>query len=460
MKNTKTDMTWIPSYDPDFKKMVKRVLERYGWPRGTVIGVKFMNEPWDGMSISGWGADNLRFREIYKAMAEATIEARKEYGVEVLDRRLRFIEQHVRQALWGRQGRLPPLPGLLLPALPGPHPPSTYKPWLERKGLYGRGADLGNGRLAGGKQSRRGRRGKPCRRIRHVVSIWYADMGTPKKRIKADKGREKSLPRPVADVWSPAAAVGAVVHFIGQRKFKEMLFKNGLPWVMVFDGDGDAGGQAKIDPEDGTVVVVGDLGAVFGHDSVLFRNARGPKEVAEMAKLKAQLAALPADARNKDRIPLQRAIRFGGVLSGASLTLANPDGKFHLYDIYGNEIQAEKGKTSGAAGRARILPPRQRHARFLRRFARCHPRCEGGPGSSPWPRSAMTCFRPWTSPDADLPPGVDQCPEPAGPGPTVGASGRAEGRAGLAKRPFCGRRDEGLFDQGFRGRPGPTTGTA
>ena len=39
--------------------------------------------------------------------------------------------------------------------------------------------------------------------------------------------------------------------------FKEILFKNGLPWVFVFDGlDGN--------PDDGTVVVVGDIAPLFG----------------------------------------------------------------------------------------------------------------------------------------------------------------------------------------------------
>ena len=82
----------MPSYDADFEKMVKMVLERYGWPRGTVIGVKFMNEPWEGMSISGWGANILRYREIFKALCEATEEAQKGIWDRSIDRRLRFLD--------------------------------------------------------------------------------------------------------------------------------------------------------------------------------------------------------------------------------------------------------------------------------------------------------------------------------------------------------------------------------
>ena len=106
----KTDLTWMPSYDPDFKKMVKMVLEKYGWPRGSVIGVKFMNEPFEGMSISGWGADILRYREIFKTLCDATEEARKEYGIEVLIGGCDSSSNDLRQALRGRQRRLPQVP--------------------------------------------------------------------------------------------------------------------------------------------------------------------------------------------------------------------------------------------------------------------------------------------------------------------------------------------------------------
>ena len=54
---------------------------------------------------------------------------------------------------------------------------------------------------------------------------------------------------------SSAAAVGAVQHFVGERRFREMVFKNGLPWVMAFDGLPKDG---QPNPDDGTVVVYGD----------------------------------------------------------------------------------------------------------------------------------------------------------------------------------------------------------
>ena len=82
-KRTKQDYSWLPSLDEDFKKYVKELCLKHGWPNGPVTAVSLWNEPWEGISISGWQADMLRYREIYKAMAEGVMEARKE-GVDVL----------------------------------------------------------------------------------------------------------------------------------------------------------------------------------------------------------------------------------------------------------------------------------------------------------------------------------------------------------------------------------------
>lgn len=42
------------------------------------------NEPWEGLSISGWGADMLRYRRIYKHMGRAAERAREDARVDVL----------------------------------------------------------------------------------------------------------------------------------------------------------------------------------------------------------------------------------------------------------------------------------------------------------------------------------------------------------------------------------------
>ena len=71
----KADYAWHPEYDEDFRRFVGAIVREYGWPRGPVNGIKLWNEPWEGISISGWGADMLRYREMYKVMAEAAHRA-------------------------------------------------------------------------------------------------------------------------------------------------------------------------------------------------------------------------------------------------------------------------------------------------------------------------------------------------------------------------------------------------
>lgn len=46
--------------------------------------MELWNEPWEGISISGWGADIPRYRNIYRHMADGVLEAREKAGVKVL----------------------------------------------------------------------------------------------------------------------------------------------------------------------------------------------------------------------------------------------------------------------------------------------------------------------------------------------------------------------------------------
>jgi len=90
---------------------------------------------------------------------------------------------------------------------------------------------------------------------------------------------------------------------IGDRPFRQFLFTNGLPWVEVFDGAPKAAGAAN--KEDGTVVVIGDLGTQF----------------------------------NRNRLPYRSVSLHNG-----SLTVADPTSRFRLFDGYGNRIAAVGGK--------------------------------------------------------------------------------------------------------------------
>jgi len=78
------DIAWLPSSDPVFKAWVKRLALEFGWPKGPINAMKLWNEPWEGGSIAWWGADMLRYREIYAVLCEAVDEARKEAGVQIL----------------------------------------------------------------------------------------------------------------------------------------------------------------------------------------------------------------------------------------------------------------------------------------------------------------------------------------------------------------------------------------
>ena len=57
-----------------------------------------------------------------------------------------------------------------------------------------------------------------------------------RERVQVGETQDPGREYDVVQVWSPGAAVAASQKFIGQRPFKEILFKNGLPWVFVFDG--------------------------------------------------------------------------------------------------------------------------------------------------------------------------------------------------------------------------------
>lgn len=340
MLDTKFDLAWLPAYDNDFRKFVKRFVSAYGWPKGPINSIKLWNEPWDGISISGWGADMLRYREIFLALCEATREACREAGVEVLtggcDSSSNTFDKLFAD---GRDDFLQYLDFISI-HYQGMAPPSTVKAWVDRKGPRGRvrvwdteswvanvddrvaaviAANLSTGHD-------------------HAVGIFGGNICTEAHRTSAtifgDDGKKKRIN--VAHTWPVAAAVGAANHFIGERRFRELLFKNGLPWVMVFNGTADA--------EDGTLVVVGDIGEEFGADNVLFRTARGLVEINHKAELKQQRAALPANADPKERTEREQALRKPEPLSGATLTLQAAGDRFSLYDFYGNPVPARGGQ--------------------------------------------------------------------------------------------------------------------
>jgi len=301
MLDTKDDRAWLPSFDEDFQDWTEAIAERYGWPRGNLNAVELWNEPWEAVSISGWGADIPRYREIFTHMAEGVEAARQRAGVKVLiggtcsssnafDKLFPDGSDHFLQWL--------DFASIHYQALAAP---SEIPQWINRKSPYGpvRMWDTeswianSEDRVAGVIASMR------AQGQSRTAGIFDGNVYESKNIKIGDRTY------PVVQAWSPAAAVAASQKYIGQREFRELLFQNGLPWVFLFDGLPDAK-TGKSKPEDGTIVVLGDLAKVYEPARTLFRSV--------------------------------------AVRAGAKLTIADPAGEFLLYDFYGNPFGTPKGQ--------------------------------------------------------------------------------------------------------------------
>ena len=177
--------------------------------------------------------------------------------------------------------------------------------WMNRKGEYGRvqvwdtesWVANSDDRVAGVIASMRAM-GQD-----RTAGIYAGNVFTSEKPRVGDKEYA------VAQVWAPGAAIAATQHFLGQRAFKEILFKNGLPLVFVFDGLAKKiGGErtGPVNPDDGTLVVLGDLSASYDRNRVLFRSV--------------------------------------GLAKDARMELDDGGGKFVLYDFYANPLPSNGGK--------------------------------------------------------------------------------------------------------------------
>ena len=342
----KGDMAGLPEFDEDFQRWCALVAGTFGWPRGPLNGMELWNEPWEGISISGWGADVLRFRELYTAMAQGVEQARKKRGVQVLiggacssmntDDKL-FCDGTDTFLKWLDFTSIHYQPLAAMPAL--------VPEWMTRKSPLGptRVWDTeswianSEDRVAAVIASMRSLGQERTAGVFHdmVYGVQRYDMRLPNGTAKIR----------VVQAWAPGGAIAAVQNFIGERRFKEILFKNGLPWVYVFDGlPKTVNNKAVANPDDGTVVVVGDLSGVYDRDRLLFRSVLGTKNVPKVAEAKARLAALPADAPRAERQKLQKALRLAAVLDDAALALSDGGGCFLLSDYYGNAVPAQGGK--------------------------------------------------------------------------------------------------------------------
>jgi hypothetical protein len=326
IEGVKEDLAWLPSFDPEFKRYLKDVLIQHGWPKGPINAVELWNEPWEGVSISGWGADVLRYREIYQVMAEAVLEARQEAGVKVLIGGA-CSSANTRDKLFcdGTDTFLPWLDFVSIHYQPLAADPVLEPKWMHRQGDYGRVRVWDTESWVANSDDRVAAVIASMRAMGQdrTAGIYAGNVFTSQK--PTIHGKEYA----VAQVWAPGAAVAACQKFIGQRAFKEILFKNGLPWVFVFDGlPARVGGErtGPVNPDDGTVVIAGDLGASYDKNRTLFRSVVLTKN--------------------------------------AQMEIEDGDGQFILHDFYGNPMPSKAG---------RIAVPLHELGYFLR--------TDGGPGS-------------------------------------------------------------------------------
>ena len=367
----KSDMAWLPEADEDFQKWCRIYAGTFGWPKGPVNAMELWNEPWEGLSISGWGADMLRYRDLYARMALGVEEARKQDRVQVLiggccssmntDDKL-FCDGTDTFLKWLDFTSIHYQPMCAMPAL--------IPEWMNRKSPYGPVRVWDTESWVANSDDR----------VAVVVASMYAQgqsrtagvlhdavYSVEGYQLKTSGGTSKETS---LRVYSVASAVAACQKFIGERAFKEILFKNGLPWVFVFEGlpVADAGGKKPApDEDDGAMVVVGDLAGVYEHDRMLFRSVKGLSEDQRVSAVKKRIAALPPDAPAKARKELDFALKAARVLDGATMTLTDGGGAFVLYDFYGNPVPSKSasGQTPRGEG-GKITVPLDGLGYFLR----------------------------------------------------------------------------------------------
>ena len=371
MLDTKFDLAWLPSYDPDFQKFCHILAAKFGWPKGPCTAFYLWNEPWEGLSIAGWGADMLRYREIFTHMCQGVEEARKDDGVQVLLGGFDSTSNAMDKMFGDGSDEFLKWCDFISIHYQGLDAHTTVKKWVNRKSLNGHvriwdtESWIANtdDRVAGAIAADR------AAGYDRAMGIFGGNISSAQDaNIRTADGKTKRVS--ITEAWPVAASVGAANHFIGERAFRELLFKNGLPWVMVFDGDAMDDGTAN--PEDATVVVVGDLGEEFKPDDLPFRTARGFAEIAHKKELRKQLAAMPADAPALDRKALETAISKPEVAQRRHDDNRRRSALQPVRFLW-QSLAGEGRKDRHPARWPRIFPPRRRQAGLRRSTASRNP---------------------------------------------------------------------------------------
>ena len=349
MRQTKQDMAWLPSRDDEYQKLVYDLACTYGWPKGPITGFMLWNEPWEGLSISGWGADMIRYRTIYERIGRATERARKDAKVDVLVGGCDSSSNTWDKLLPDGSDKFMKYLDFCSIHYQGMSSPCLYRAWRERK--HGNGRVLiwdteswvanTDDRIAGVIATNR------AAGYDRSLGVFYGYLTTAmshdrKHWAKVHHTDGTVVPRFAQPEysWPAAAAFLAAQKFIGEREFREILFKRGLPWVYVFDG-------LRGNPDDGTVVVVGDIGRLFQPERVLYRTVRSLAEITPEAVRQRQ--ELERRIREETDRPVRRELETQlkglNTRQDGRLTIDAKGAPFSLFDFYGNRIEAREGRT-------------------------------------------------------------------------------------------------------------------
>ena len=335
-KETKSDLAWLPSADRDYERWIKNLCGTFGWPKGPINAVELWNEPWEGISISGWGADMLRYREIYSAMARGVESARAENGAEVLMGGCGSSSNTVDKFFSDGSGEfLKWLDFCSIHYQTMAATPALMKDFINRKSPRGPVRVWDTESWVANSEDRVGLVIASMHAMgqERAMGVYAGNVYEP-QNVTLEDGRKDTI----VQAWSSAAAVATSTKFVGQRRFRELLFQNGLPWTFVFDGRPDKS------EDDGTVVVAGDLSGCYSRNLLLFRSVYGQANEKPMSELRKALAALPANAPAGQLKALQTQLEGASILSGGSLTITDAKGEFVQSDFYGNPVPPKDGK--------------------------------------------------------------------------------------------------------------------
>ena len=329
------DMAWKPAYDEDWQEFVYRLCVEYGYPRGPINGVMLWNEPWEGSSIAGWGADMLRYRDMYRHMAKGVQRAREDAGVDV--------------RIGGNDSMSNTFDKFFSDGS------TEYLQWLDFMSVHYQGNTSGSTiRLFRQREHENGpteiwdteswaanTEEGVAALIAAKASFGYDRIvgifgGGTMDRLDVDVQQADDEPerRTLPAAWPINAAIAASQKFVGERAFRKLLFDNGLPWVIVFEGEGG-------ERDDGTAIVVGDLGPAFQDEvpAFPFWMVRGLAEAEDKRRAREQLAALPENAASEEREALKQVLAGFQHLRDARMIINDADRRFAAYGTYGNELE-------------------------------------------------------------------------------------------------------------------------